>query len=203
MSTGKSAKNSASIVKGKEFCAHSLDISGAETRLVFDCKECTLEASLKIRQCMAGVLKTLDANLNADSVILGDYAELRYTGPSMKMLKMLIKISAEMDNLSLRSPAREHFSEIQSQGARDKRVAACAACDSNPQAIFPELKKYLLEDIETFYASFVKVSRRVMANEMQECQACRRTTEESLVYIFGQAEELRAFLFYEGFRVLV
>ncbi len=185
------------------FCNHSVETTMVEMRLVFDCKECVLEANLKQNMCMSGVLKALNDSLNADTVILSDYAELRYTGSAMKMLKTLVRLSNELENLSLRNPPKEYFANLKSQGAREKRAAACNACNSNPQIIFPNLKKLLLEDIEKFYLRFGATSRQVQGVRKPDCQPCKKMTEESLVYMFNLLEEFRAFLYYEGFRVLI
>ena len=134
-------KNIARPISDNIICDHTVETSLVEMRLVFDCKECEMEADLKNRTCMSGALKALNDNSNADVVILSDYAELRYTGPTMKMMKSMIGLANELDNLSMKNPARDHFGDLQGQSAKDKRAAACNACQSNPQNIFPGLKK--------------------------------------------------------------
>ena len=195
---GKKAEKTVEI-----FCNHDIETSLVEMRLVFDCKECKLEANLKNKQCLKGVLSALADNYNADNVVLSDYAELRYSGPSMKMLKTLIDLSSEIENLSLRNPPREYFRDIKGQSAKDKRRAICNGCKANPQVIFPRLKKMLLEDIEVFYGEFQTASKNVKLKQTPECQRCVKTTEEALVYIFNLTEEFRAFLYYEGFSVVI
>ncbi len=148
--TGKDGKKAEKQVE--IFCTHDVETSLVEMRLVFDCKECQVEANLKNRHCLKGVLSALANNYNADNVVLSDYAELRYTGPSMKMLRTLIDLSSEIENLSLRNPPKEYFGNIKGQSAKDKRRATCNNCKANPQIIFSRLKKMLLEDIELFYA---------------------------------------------------
>ncbi len=189
--------------KVEAFCNHSIETSTVEMRLVFDCKECPVDADLKNKQCLKGVLSALADNYNADNVVLSDYAELRYSGQSMKMLKTLIDLSSEIENLSLRNPPREYFSDIKSQGVKDKRRATCNSCKANPQVIFSRMKKTLLEDIEIFYNDFLISSKAVKQTRAAECQACVKTTEEALVYVFNLTEELRAFLYYEGFSVVI
>jgi hypothetical protein len=195
---GKKAEKNTEII-----CNHNIETSAVEMRLVFDCKECQLEANLKNQQCLKGVLAALADNYNADNVVLSDYAELRYTGPSMKMLKTLIDLANEIDNLSLRNPPRTYFRNLKTQSAKEKRRTTCNNCKANPQVIFPHLKKMLLEDIEAFYNDFLIVSKSVKQIRAPECQACVRTTEEALVYIFNITENFRAFLYYEGFSVVI
>ena len=185
------------------FCNHTIETSLVEMRLVFDCKECQLEANLKNKQCLKGVLSALAENYNSDNVVLSDYAELRYSGPSMKMLRTLIDISDEIDNLSLRNPPREYFGNLKGQSAKDKRRAVCNSCKANRQVIFPRLKKMVLDDIEVFYDEFLNVSKAVKRTKAPECQACVKTTEEALVYVFNLTEDFRAFLYYEGFNVVI
>ena len=201
----KKVKKSEKKVEKKTdiICNHNIETSTVEMRLVFDCKECPLEANLKNKQCLKGVLSALADNYNADNVVLSDYAELRYSGPSMEMLKTLIDLSNEIDNLSLRNPPRVYFKDIKAQGAKEKRRAICNSCKANPQVIFPRLKKMLLEDIEIFYGEFLISSKVVKQTRTPECQACVRTTEEALVYIFNLTEKFRAFLYYEGFNVVI
>lgn len=184
-------------------CNHNIETSTVEMRLVFDCKECQLRANLKNKQCLKGVLSALADNYNADNVVLSDYAELRYSGPSMKMLKTLIDLSNEIDNLSMRNPPRTYFKDIKAQGAKEKRRAICNNCKANPQIIFPRLKKMLLEDIEAFYDEFLISSKAVRKTKASECRACVKTTDEALVYIFNLTEKFRAFLYYEGFNVVI
>ena len=185
------------------FCNHDVETSLVEMRLVFDCKECQVEANLKNKHCLKGVLSALVDNYNADNVVLSDYAELRYTGPSMKMLRTLIDLSSEIENLSLRNPPKEYFGNIKGQSAKDKRRAVCNSCKANPQVIFPSLKKKILVDIEAFYAEFYASSKAVRQKQTPECQRCIRTTEEAMVYIFNLTEKFRAFLYYEGFSVVI
>ncbi len=202
--TKKVNKNEKKVEKKTEIiCNHNIETSTVEMRLVFDCKECQIEANLKNKQCLKGVLTALADNYNADNVVLSDYAELRYTGPSMKMLKTLIDLSSEIDNLSLRNPPRTYFGNIKTQSAKEKRRAICNNCKANPQVIFPRLKKMLLEDIEKYYDDFLIASKSVRQMKASECQACVKTTEEALVYIFNLTEKFRAFLYYEGFSVVI
>ena len=196
-------KSLADKKKVEAFCNHSIETSTVEMRLVFDCKECPVDDDMKNKHYLKGVLTTLGENYNADNVVLSDYAELRYSGPSMKMLKTLIDLSSEIENLSLRNPPREYFSNIKSQGAKDKRRAACNSCKANPQVIFSRMKKTLLEDIEIFYNEFLISSKAAKQTRAAECQACIKTTEEALVYVFNLTEEFRAFLYYEGFSVVI
>ncbi len=189
--------------KVEAFCNHDVESSTVEMRLVFDCKECPVDADLKNKHCLKGVLTALGANYNADNVVLSDYAELRYSGPSMKMLKTLIDLSSEIDNLSLRNPPREYFSDIKAQSAKDKRRATCNSCKANPQVIFRRMKKMILEDIEVFYSEFLTSSKIVKQTRTAECQVCVKTTEEAMVYVFNLTEEFRAFLYFEGFSVVI
>lgn len=184
-------------------CNYAVETSAVEMKLVFDCKECLQDANLKNNECMKGVLRALTDNFNADSVILSDYVELRYAGASTEMLRRLVKLLNEIENLAMRNPPKEYFGGVKGQGARDKRRGICQSCKSNPQNIFPGLRKQLLRDIEDAYMGMAAASRQAGELTTPECRPCIDTTEKAMVHLFGLMEDFRSFLYYEGFRVVI
>ncbi len=186
-------------------CKYEIEHEVRESRLVMNCKECNGKATLKDCRCIGGVQNALSEEFNINSIILSHYRETQYTDHSVEMLKKVVQIIHELEQLSIRAPFKEHFESGKLPFIKaDQQKAICEKCDFNPQNIFPTLKENLEKDIVKFYEIFMKKARSLSeAKKNIVCTACLNTTKSDFVYLYGHLEELRAFVIYRAFHIIM
>lgn len=170
-----------------------------------NCKECNGKATLKDCKCIRGVQNALSEEFNINSIILSHYRETQYTDHSVEMLKKVVQIIHELEQLSIRAPFKEYFESGKLPFIKaDPQKAICEKCDFNPQNIFPMLGKNLKKDIVKFYEIFMKKARSLSeAKKNIVCVACLNTTKSDFVYLYDHLEELRAFIIHRAFHIIV
>jgi hypothetical protein len=186
-------------------CKYEIEHEVRETRLVMNCKECNGKATLKDCKCIRGVQNALSEEFNINSIILSHYRETQYTDHSVEMLKKVVQIIHELEQLSIRAPFKEYFESGKLPFIKaDPQKAICEKCDFNPQNIFPMLGKNLKKDIVKFYEIFMKKARSLSeAKKNIVCVACLNTTKSDFVYLYDHLEELRAFIIHRAFHIIV
>jgi hypothetical protein len=186
-------------------CKYRLQRDSANITMIADCKECQGEATLTNSTCFSGILKGLYNEYNVDSIILSHYIETKYTQDSMQMLRMMVEILQDFEQLSIREPYNEYFNgndQITSQSKNQQKMV-CAKCQLKPENIFMQLKGDFLSDISGFYETLKNISKEVADNSNDDCQLCINATESDLMYLFSKLENLRSFVIYKGFQIVI
>jgi hypothetical protein len=173
--------------------------------MIADCKECSGKADLIDSTCLSGVLNGLYNEYNVGSVILSHYIETKYTHNSMQMLKMMVALLQDFEQLSIREPFMEYFQgneELSSQFKNQQKLK-CDKCSLKPEKIFNGLKKGFLEDMNGFYENLMTISKNVGDNSNEDCALCINATQSDLMYLFSKLENLRSFVIYKGFQIVI
>ena len=188
-------------------CRYRLDYDSNKITMITDCKECGRggEPSLNNRICLTGVLNGLCQELNVDSVILSHYIETKYAEDSMQMLKMMVEIVHDLDQMSIRNPFEEYFANDSrlTSSIKNQQKSACEKCGLKPEKIFMALKRDFLRNISTFYKHLSKYSKGIDAHKKSECTKCMETTKSDLIYLFNKLENFRAYVIYKGFHIVI
>lgn len=188
-------------------CRYRLDYDSNRITMISDCKECGRggEPSLNNQICLTGILNGLCQELNVDSVILSHYIETKYAEESMQMLKMMVEIIHDLEQMSIRNPFVEYFANDTqlTSSFKNQQKSACEKCELKPEKVFTRLKKHFLRDISTFYDEFNNYSRGIDAYKKRECAKCIKTTKSDLIYLFNKLENFRAYVIYKGFQIVI
>jgi hypothetical protein len=183
---------------------HVLSDSQAMT-MISECKECKGDADLTNSICLSGVLTGLYNEYNVDSVILSHYIETKYTQTSMQMLRLMVEILQVLEQLSIRDPFDEYFikdDELTSQSKNQQKIV-CEKCNLKPESMFSNLRKDFLSNITAFYETLNKISEEVRNNSDGNCVQCMNATQSDLMYLFSKLENLRSFVIYKGFQIII
>lgn len=186
-------------------CQYHLSREQNQIAMVADCKECDSEASLNHQTCLTGILNGLLQEYNVDSVVLSHYIETKYADDSMEMLMMMVDLIHELEQMSIRNPFKEYFSDDESlsSSSKSQQKTACEKCELRAESGFLVLKKAFLSDIAGFYDELSKFSKQVNANKKDACAKCMKATESDLTYLFNKLEDFRAFVIYKGFQIVI
>jgi hypothetical protein len=188
-------------------CRYRLDYDSNRITMISDCKECGRgrEPSLNNQICLTGILNGLCQELNVDSVILSHYIETKYAEESMQMLKMMVEIVHDLEQMSIRNPFVEYFANDSrlTSSFKNQQKSACEKCELKPEKVFTRLKKHFLRDISTFYNELNNFSKQVETYKKSECAKCIKTTKSDLIYLFNKLENFRAYVIYKGFQIVI
>jgi hypothetical protein len=206
MAKVKDKENVEEEVDEEKHCKYSIETLPRESQMIFSCKKCDVDADIKNTHCMFGALKSLSEEFNIDSIILSHYIEKRYHGPMMKILNEMNDLIGEMDRMSYRNPFNESFEQEASlekaQVKQQKHV--CDNCDINPQNIIPPLKNHFMKDIGEFYLQLLQVTQLIKGGKQpRTCDKCIEATENDMVYLFNELEDLRALILYYGYKIVI
>jgi hypothetical protein len=173
--------------------------------MITDCKECGGKADLTDSLCRSGVLNGLYNEYNVGSVVLSHYIETKYTDDSMQMLRMMVEIIQDFEQLSIREPFLEYFQgnqELSSQSKNQLKME-CEKCSLKPERIYTELKEGFLSDMDDFYKIYNSISRELGTNSIENCILCVNATQSDFMYLFSKLENLRSFIIYKGFQIVI
>jgi dimeric dUTPase (all-alpha-NTP-PPase superfamily) len=176
-----------------------------EIRIIADCKACGGEGNLNESNCMRGILDAVSSESNADVVILSHYIETQYFGYSLELLKRMAQVMKELSQMTMRDPYNEYFQKNDdlTTSQKNQQKSTCEKCKRNPQELFPELKKIFTTDIHEFYKHLFKSAKKLSKGPTSYCKPCLKTTESDFVYMFNKLEDLRAFIFYRGYNIVI
>lgn len=198
-------ENKQELEDQRTVCKYRLQRDSANITMIADCKECQGDANLTDSTCLSGILKGLYNEYNINSVILSHYIETKYTHDSMQMLRMMVEILQDFEQLSIREPYNEYFNgnnQLTSQSKNQQKME-CEKCQLKPERIFSQLKEDFLSDISGFYETMKNISEEVADNTNNECQLCINATESDFMYLFSKLENLRSFVIYKGFQIVI
>ncbi|UCG70194.1 MAG: hypothetical protein JSV09_04025 [Thermoplasmata archaeon] len=193
---------------GEEFvCKYSLQQDANKITMVANCKDCNKreEPSLNNQICLTGILNGLLEEYNVDSVILSHYMESKYTDEPIEILRMMVEIVHDMEQMGIREPYEEYFASDSNlnSSSKNQQKASCEKCELRPERIFTGLKMNFLGDISQFYDEFHSISKQVKANKKMECKNCVEATKSDLIYLFKKLENFRAYVIYKGFQIVI
>ena len=198
-------ENKSSQDAQRAVCKYRLQRDSAAITMIADCKECKGQANLPDSTCLSGILTGLYHEYNVISVILSHYIETKYTNDSMQMLRMMVEILQDFEQLSIREPYNEYFKddeELSSQSKNQQKLV-CEKCVLKPENIFMKLKKDFRSEIPVFYETLNSFSSEVGSNTNDDCALCINTTQSDLMYLFSKLENLRSFVIYKGFQIVI
>lgn len=190
---------------GKFACRYNIKRESNKTKMIADCKECGGRATLKNSKCMIGILNAMSKEYNVDSIILSHYIETRYSDAAMDLLRKKVELLREFDQLSIREPYNEYFlnDDELTSAQKSKQKTVCEKCGLKPSLIFTTLKNSFIKDIDHFYNDFSSLSGNIAKHKEPQCSSCIKTSKSDFIYIFNRLEELRAFVVYEGFQIVI
>ena len=167
--------------------------------------DCSGGSGLNNKRCLTGILKSLTQEFNVDSVILSHYIETKYVDDSMQVLRMIIKVLQNLDEMGIREPYNEYIAEDEglSLSQKNQQRSICEKCPLKPEAIFSALKREFIGGLSGFYYKFDEVTRKVAAQKEDTCDECIKATEGDLIYIFNKLESFRAFVIHKGFQIVI
>ena len=176
--------------------------------LVMGCKNCDGKGELSYSECLANVLEHYMSEFNIDSVVLSGYMERQYEGSAIRLLERLSGLAETLEQLSARNPVREYFmGSGDGEEGKDERQKVddpgCAGCALNPQSMFAELREQLMGGISEFYKSFVHQAQQVERGKGKQCAQCIFHTGNDIIFLHNQMAELRRFIIYEGFQIVL
>ncbi|UCE35947.1 MAG: hypothetical protein JSW00_10295 [Thermoplasmata archaeon] len=186
-------------------CKYRLEYDSNKVTMVADCKECNGGGELNDGTCLRGILKGFCQEFNVDNVILSHYIETKYTDESIQMLRMMVEIINDLDQMSIRRPYDEYFKQnpALSSTLKNKQKDTCEKCDLGPGKVFILLKEQYVKDIHGFYEEYNNLLGKIEENEDEECLRCISATKSDLVYLFNKLENLRAYVIYKGFQIII
>lgn len=186
-------------------CKYTLQRASANITLITECKECKGEATLNNSTCLSGVLRGLYTEYNVNSVILSHYIETKYTHDSLQMLRIMVEIMQDFEQLSIREPFNEYFmgNEKLTSQFKNQQKLVCEKCQHKPDNIFSILKRDFLSDISVFYETLGNLSKEIGDNSDDECAQCINATQSDFIYLFSKLENLRSFVIYKGFQIVI
>jgi hypothetical protein len=173
--------------------------------MVAQCMECQGGSGLEHKKCLTGILNGLSHEFNVDSVILSHYIETKYADDSMQVLRIMVEIIQNLEQMGIREPYEEYFAneESLSSSLKNQQKGKCEKCNLEPETVFSDLKKQFVKDISSFYYKFNDFTGSVAANREEACNQCVKATKSDLVFLFNRLENFRAFAIYKGFQIVV
>lgn len=200
------SKGKTTDVEEEDFtCKWNVEHEYREIRIVTDCKDCGGQGDLGNASCMKGVLDAVSNESNADVVILSHYVERQYFGYSLELLKRMAQVMQELDQLAIRAPYKEYFlkNDKLTSSQKNQQKSACEKCALNPQKLFPNLKRTFTTDVVKFHESFLDFAKKLEKGPTPNCGPCLKTTNSDFLYLFNKMEDLRAFIFYRGYNIVI
>jgi hypothetical protein len=155
--------------------------------------------------CLSGILNGLYLEYNVDSVILSHYIETKYTNESIDLLKRMVEIIQDLEQMAIREPYMEYFKnneELTSQ-TKNQQKTTCDRCGLRPNKIYGKLKNGFQRDISIFYDDFLKISKEIGTNSNEQCTQCVDATQSDFQYLFDKLESLRSYAIYKGFQIVI
>ena len=187
-------------------CEYALKREANMNVVVVNCKETGGPAALTARECRARALEILTQEVNVDSIVLSHYRETQYTAPAMDLLHRFQRIASEFRQLSLRNPYKTYFEARTEMSAKEKKeqLKLCEECPWNPMTYFDKLAKdAAIQDPGPFHETFgAEADRLLGATKPDVCNPCLAASRGEMEYMANELQKLRAFILYEGFRVL-
>ncbi len=186
-------------------CKWNVEHVYREIRIIADCKDCGGKGDLNESSCMNGILDAVSAEGNADVVILSHFVEKQYFSYSLELLKRMAQVMQELSQLAIRDPYKEYFlsNDKLSTSQKSQQKSACEKCELNPHGLYPDLKKTFTTDIQEFYKSLFKTAKKLDKGPTFFCGPCLDTTQSDFVYMFNNLEDLREFIFYRGYNIVI
>lgn len=173
--------------------------------MVAQCMECKGGAGFDHKKCLTGILNGLTQEFNVDSVVLSHYIETKYADDSMQVLRMMVEILQNLDQMGIRKPYEEYFAkeESLSSSLKNPQKSKCEKCNLEPETVFSDLKRQFVKDISSFYCKFNDVTGSVAANREEACNKCVKAIKSDLTFLFNRLENFRAFVIYKGFQIVI
>lgn len=202
-----SRKNKSQFGEEEIVCKYRLQHDSNKVTMIADCKECGGggEPNLNNRTCLTGILNGLSQEYNVDSVILSHYTETKYADASMEILRMMVEIVHDLEQMSIREPFKEYFAsdEELTSSQKNQQKITCERCGLRPENLFDSLKKHFLGDLNLFYTELNNFSKQVEDNVEDSCAKCMHATKSDLIYLFNKLENFRAYVIYKGFQIVI
>ncbi len=170
-------------------CEYEIITEGDITKMVVkECKRCKSAGDLTNKICLGRVLRTMSQAANIDLIDLEKYNVREYFGDSMRLLKSMLEYARTLENLSLRNPLLEYFSDVPE---KDRKKLRCPICPLNPQSVFIRLRNVFTNNIEEFPTYFYYVVDQFGREPVysERCKKCRAATIEDLNYAFRKYVE--------------
>lgn len=204
MSPGSTQK-SPKLEEEQFVCRYQLQHDLNKIIMVADCKECQGDSNLNNQSCLTAILNALCQEYNVDSVVLSHYVETKYADDSMQMLMKMVEIVHDLEQMGIREPYKEYFAKDPklSSSLKNQQKNTCQKCELKPEKVFAGLKKNFLRDLSGFYIELDNVIKKVVANENEACDRCMKATKSDLLYLFKKLEDLRAYVIYKGFQIVI
>ncbi len=165
-------------------CEYTIVTEGDVTKLVIkECKRCKSSGDLTNNICFGRVLRTLSQSANVDLIDLEKYNVREYYGESIRLLKSMLEYARSLENLSMRDPLTEYFSDVPE---KDRKKLRCPVCPLNPQQIFIKLRNVFLNNIAEFPTYFYYIVDQFGREPVysERCKKCRASSIEDLNYAF-------------------
>ncbi len=170
-------------------CEYEIVTEGDITKLVVkECKRCKSAGNLTSKICLGRVLRTLSQVPNVDLIDLEKYNVREYFGDSIRVIKSMLEYARTLENLSMRNPLLEYFSDVPE---KDRKKLRCPICPLNPQSVFIRLRNVFTNNIEEFPTYFYYVVDQFGREPVysERCKKCRAATIEDLNYAFKKYVE--------------
>ena len=170
-------------------CEYEVITEGDITKMVIkECKRCKSSGDLTNKICLGRALRTLSQAANIDLIDLEKYNVREYFGESMRLLKSMLEYARTLENLSLRNPLMDYFSDVPE---KDRRKLRCPICPLNPQSVFIRLRNVFTNNIEEFPTYFYYIVDQFGREPVysERCKKCRAATIEDLNYAFRKYVE--------------
>jgi hypothetical protein len=201
----KTKSNQGNVEEEELSCKWNVEHEYREIRIIADCKDCGGEGNLNESNCMKGILEAVSSENNADVVILSHFVETQYFGYSLELIRRMAQVMQELSQLSMREPYKEYFqtNKEMTSSQKSQQKSTCERCKKNPQTLFPGLKQIFTTDIQEFYKNLFKSAKKMNKGPTSFCGPCLKSTESDIVYMFNKLENLRAFIFYRGYNIVI
>lgn len=182
-------------------CRCGIRQEGQELKLVADCRSCKDgKGDLDDPVCLSGVLEGWTSGLGADSIVLSGTLETQYSSRTIEVLRRLADLHADLTRMAARAvpPAGK-------AGSMKEQRRRCGRCRLAPSAVFPDLAKGLVSDLEAFYEGFRKVAVTVADASFNDrtCASCLEATKDDVAFVFERFEGFVRYIIKEGFSIVL
>ncbi|MFW6145070.1 MAG: hypothetical protein ACOC55_05805 [Candidatus Natronoplasma sp.] len=171
-------------MSGKEIisCDHKTTESAGIRKLVVNCKRCGREHSIK--NCLPGLILSLEDEYDIDSIIASDFMEEQYIGPGVDILTQIRDIAGEIESFS----------------SRKQEEKKCMDCELRPSTLYPSLKRNFIEEPGIIYLELGRLADK--AKQKRGCSECIKSLTEELEVLGERAKELKKDVLAEGFDII-
>lgn len=186
-------------------CRYTLTRDANKVTMIARCMECQGGAGLDRKQCLSGILKGLAQEFNVDSVVLSHYIETKYTEDSMQVLRMMVEVLQNLEQMGIREPYEEYFADDErlSSSQKNQQKSKCDRCQLKPDTVFSTLKIEFSNNVSGFYDVFNEFTKEVAARAEDNCNECIEATKGDMIFLFNRLEDFRAYVIHRGFKVIV